>query len=254
VLPDVPAGIPVTGFIVLELPAGDYQWQTISNTTLQRTDTPINVHAGFIIAVDAPVILLKAGAPSVPVQAGEVAVLHEGERILPTAAGDTPSHFVIVELVAVGAVDPAESPDQVLPLTLTAGVYTLALLDISAVGPDGPTASEIIAGAAGPGFGISKNEEIGADTSGNPPLTWLVSIFPATASDLALGESGKQNVKSNQPEASPTATTAASGGVQGSGDGEDSGSSNGAETTQPGENPSRTLPPPAPSPTPTVSG
>jgi hypothetical protein len=254
-LPEVPNDIPVTGFLVLQLPAGDYQWQTISNTTLQRTDTPLTVHNGFIIAVDAPVILLKAGAPSVPVQAGQAAVLHEGERILPTAAGDTPSHFVIVELVAVDAVDPAETPDQVLPLTLTAGIYTLALLDISGVAADGPTPSEIIAGAAGPGFGISKNEETGADTSANPPLTWLVTIFPATSADLALGESGKtQQVKTNEPGVTPTATTAASGGVQGSGDEGASGSSGGPETTQPGQGPGRTLPPPAPSPTPTATG
>ena len=246
VLPEVPADIPVSGFIVLDLPAGDYQWQTTSSLTLQRTDTPINVHNGFIIAVDAPVILLKAGAPSVPIQAGENAVLHEGERILPTAAGDTPSHFVIVELAPVNAVDPSESPDQVLPLTLTAGVYTLALLDVSGMTGGSPTPSEIIAGAAGPGFGISKNEELGVDTSDTPPLTWLVSIFPATESDLALGESGKAPATTtSQPEASPTATTA----PENSGGADDDTPTNGGESNQPGAG-GRDIPPPAPTPTP----
>jgi hypothetical protein len=183
VLPGVPDDIPIDSFIVLDLPAGDYQWQTASRTSLTRTDDPITVHDGFLIAVDAPVIVLKAGAPSLPVAAGQSIVLKEGDRILPTTSGDTPAHLVIVELVAVDAVGADETPDEVLPLTLEAGTYTLALLDISGVGADGPTPGEIIAGAAGPGFGISKNEEIGADTSGTPELTWLVSIFPATGPD-----------------------------------------------------------------------
>jgi hypothetical protein len=179
VLPGVPDDIPIDSFIVLDLPAGDYQWQTTSRTSLTRTDDPITVHDGFLIAVDAPVIVLKAGAPSLPVAAGQSIVLKEGDRILPTTSGDTPAHFVIVELVAVDAVGADETPDEVLPLTLEAGSYTLALLDISGIGADGPAPGEIIAEAAGPGFGISKNEEIGADTSETPELTWLVSIFPA---------------------------------------------------------------------------
>jgi hypothetical protein len=183
VLPGVPDDIPIDSFIVLDLPAGDYQWQTTSRTSLTRTDDPITVHDGFLIAVDAPVIVLKAGAPSLPVAAGQSIVLKDGDRILPTTSGETPAHFVIVELVAVDAVGADETPDEVLPLTLQAGAYTLALLDISGIGADGPAPGEIIAGAAGPGFGISKNEEIGADTSETPELTWLVSIFPATGDE-----------------------------------------------------------------------
>ena len=184
VLAGVPEDIPLLNWTVLELPVGDYQWQTSSRTTLTRTDDPIEVHDGFLIAVDQPVIVLKAGAPSQPVQAGQSIVLTEGDRILPTTSGDTPVNIVIVELVALDNIGPDETPDEVLPLTLEAGIYTLALLDISGTGADGPAPGEIIAEAAGPGFGISHGEETGTDTSETPELTWLVSIFPATEDDL----------------------------------------------------------------------
>lgn len=200
VLAGVPDDIPLLTWTVLELPGGEYQWQTSSRTSLTRTDDPIEVHDGFLIAVDQPVIVLKAGAPSQPVQAGEGIVLTEGDRILPTTSGDTPANFVIVELVALDNIGPDETPDEVLPLTLEAGIYTLALLDISGVEADGPTPGQIIGEAAGPGFGISQNEETGADTSETPDLTWLVSIFPATEDDLVEQGSGG----GGDDEASPT--------------------------------------------------
>ena len=184
VLPGVPADIPLMSFVVLELPAGDYQWQTRSITSLTRTDDPLDVHDGFLIAVDQPVIVLKAGSPSQAVPAGQALVLEDGDRILPTASGDTPANLVIVEFVAIENIGADEAPDQVLPLTLEAGVYTLAVLDVANVAADGPTPGQIIAEAAGPGFGISAEEETGETSSEAPPLTWLVSIFPATEEDL----------------------------------------------------------------------
>lgn len=178
VLPGVPEEIPVLAWAELELPAGEYQWQSRSLQTLTRADDPITVHNGFLIAVDQTVIVLKAGAPSQPVPAGTGVVLAEGDRILPTGTGETPGNVVILELVAVADVGAGEEPDQVLPLELEAGTYTLALLDISGVAEGGPAPGEIIAEAAGPGFGISAAEELG-ETPDPEELDWIVGIFPA---------------------------------------------------------------------------
>jgi hypothetical protein len=217
VLPGVPADIPLLSFTVLELPAGDYQWQTRSMTSLTRTDDPLDVHAGFLIAVDQPVIVLKAGAPSQPVQAGEALILEEGDRILPTSSGDTPANLVIVELVAIENIAANETPDEVLPLTLETGIYTLAVLDISGIGEGGPTPGEIIAEAAGPGFGISADEETGTTTE-TVALTWLVSIFPASEEDLPGGGGGSG---SGSGDGSGGGDGGGFGG--GEGDGEDEG-------------------------------
>jgi hypothetical protein len=206
VLPGVPADIPVLTFTVLELPAGDYQWQTRSMTSLSRTDDPLTVHDGFLIAVDQPVIVLKAGAPSQPVQPGQSIVLKNGDRILPTSTGGTPANIVIVELVALEDIAANEEPDEVLPLTLEDGFYTLALLDISGVGEDGPTPGEIIAEAAGPGFGISADEETGV-TEEAVTLDWLVSIFPATEGDLPGGGSDADTGDEAEDEAPATPGT-----------------------------------------------
>lgn len=181
-LPGVPADIPIAGELTTDLDAGDYQWQTTNLTTSDRMDEPIEVHRGFLLSLDQSIIVIKAGAPSSAVAPGSNTVLAEGERIKPLASEDTPGTMVLVEFVLFSDLREGEAADQVLPVTLEAGTYTIALLDITNLPEDGPDAGELIEQAAGPAFSI---ESRGEDDPDNIPLVvWLASIFE-TGSEAA---------------------------------------------------------------------
>ncbi|MEJ7838637.1 MAG: hypothetical protein WKF81_07460 [Thermomicrobiales bacterium] len=174
-LPGVPADVPIAGELTTELEAGEYQWQTTSLTTGERTDEPIEVHRGFLLSLDQSIIVIKAGAPSRAVAAGSNIELAESERIKPLASGDTPGTMVLVEFVLLSELRDDEAPDQVLPVTLEAGTYTIALLDITNLSEDGPSAGELIEQAAGPAFSIESRGE--DDPEDIPLVVWLATIF-----------------------------------------------------------------------------
>lgn len=173
-LPGVPSSVPIAGQLTTQLGAGEYQWQTTILATGSRDDDPIEVHRGFLLSIDQSILVIKAGAPSRAISPGENIDLAEGERIKALASGETPGRFVLVEFVNVADLRNGEAPDQILPVSLEAGTYTIVLLEITNL-EDGLSAGQLLEEAAGPGFSIESKDENDADEI--PLVIWLASIF-----------------------------------------------------------------------------
>ncbi|HEV2072564.1 MAG TPA: hypothetical protein VGR29_02885 [Thermomicrobiales bacterium] len=185
-----PEGVELLAAQELDLEAGEYQWQITTLTAPAENAEPLEVRHGVLIALngailvgfdDDEVIRLNTGA-ALPLQDED-----EEAEIAVTSAGDAPVEFLVVELVNLDDVEPDDTENEVGPLTVPEGAFTLVLVNLPAAVTDDTTAEQVIEDALRPGVLISHTDEgIPAEiVAGQEYDRWIVALYPSTDSPTA---------------------------------------------------------------------
>lgn len=215
-----PEGVELLAAQDLDLPAGEYQWQISTLTAPPEDAERLEVHPAILIAVSDAILVQINDVETIRLNSGAALPLQEDDEIVMTSAVDDPADYLLVELVNVDDVEPGDTENQVGPLTVPEGAFTMVLVNLPADATDTATAEEVIEEALRPGVLISHDDEgIPAEVvPGQEYDRWIVALYPSsdsaeTPTPTPTKAPAQQSVPSRttQPTATftPTATATA---------------------------------------------
>ena len=217
-----PDGIALMAATGLDLRAGEYEWQMTQLTAQETPGSEVIVEHGVLIAISGPVLVQVNGEDVVRVEQGRAMLLRQGDRILPVSETTTPVDVELVEIVRLADANPARTPDQAVPISITEGAYTLMLMDVPSELNDGATPQRLIEGATRPGVSIAHTENA-IPAQLDPTVRyalWIAALFPngqapaptagaPTTAAISVTASPTATIPTGSPTAMATATAPA---------------------------------------------
>jgi hypothetical protein len=220
-----PEGAELLAAHELTLSSGSYLWHITTRTITvdDEDEESFETGPGIVIASSGDLLVQLNEVDTLRLAEGAALTLHDEDRVLITGANDDPASYLVVELLdEAAAADREDDGNQVGPLTVPAGDYTLALVNLAAEFTDDATVQEVLSDALRPGVSIIHNEE-GVPDQREPNEEydfWIVALYPvatstptaeAPATDAGPGAPQATVVATTPaPPASPTATLTAS--------------------------------------------
>jgi hypothetical protein len=196
-----PEGVELLAAQELDLAAGDYQWQNSTLAAPPEDGELLEVRPAILIAVSGELLVEVNDVETIRLKTGAALPLQDEDEIVVTSASDDPAEYLLVELVNLDDAEPDNTENQVGPLTVPEGAFTMVLVNISADVNDDATAQRVIEDALRPGVSIAHTNE-GIPTGIFPDMEydrWIVALYP-TGEPVATAE------LSDAPEApEPTA-------------------------------------------------
>jgi hypothetical protein len=136
-------------------------------------------------------------------------VLFEDDRVVVNGENSADTEFLVIELVELAQASPAEDSVPIGPLTVPAGEYTMALVNVPATIADQATIDTVMGDSLRPGVSIA-HDDTGVPSQLDPATEyarWIVALYP-TGSDapgpVSLPTATRPT--STAPSASPTTT------------------------------------------------
>lgn len=212
-LRELPQGADLLAAQELTLTNDSFLWHVASEITpAENVDAEtIEVESGVIIASSGPILVQMNETDTIRLEAGASLTLHDKDSIIVTGAGDEPARYLVVELLSESdAGKRTGDGNQVGPLSVPDGEYTLALIHLDADHTDDATVQQVSSDSIRPGVSIIHDED-GVPEKRDPNTKydlWIVALFPKSVSQAYVPSSGT-GTGSGQQRASAVATTPA---------------------------------------------
>lgn len=203
----------------LTLPGAEYQWHITTPTTGPDATVAFDSGNGVIVAITDPILVQINTTDTLRLEAGAALTLHEHDHVVVDTAGDAPAKFLAIELLRTpDAAARTDGGNQVGPLQVPDGGYTLILVNLDAAHTDDPTVQQVLADALRPGVSIIHNDAgIPDQRDANQQYDlWITALYPNGAAAPPQAPASGGNTGQSQasaaattpaPPASPTATS-----------------------------------------------